>query len=196
MSRIRTPPQELEHSGRCSAVPASDAGSSGRSTPVEQSLQTQFDFKTHLQNQKVGTKETRSGILTSFVQGNKPKVSQNDRFFKSVTKKILEESFLHSFIEKDRQFFNEEDVAKKLVNLSLFNIFCKKVNDTNPGKQAEFFHSDPQVQYFVDCQNGQEHALPVLNKIEKQMLLLSDYKLSQGQCDGLGRACELESSLI
>ena len=49
---------------------------------------------------------------------------------------------------------------------------------------------DPKINYFLQCKEDLDLALPILDKVVKKTLVLQEYTLSEGHCRGLARACQ------
>jgi len=49
---------------------------------------------------------------------------------------------------------------------------------------------DPRVEYFRQCQQDLNLALPILDKVCRKTIMLQEYTLSPGHCRGLAVACQ------
>ena len=78
------------------------------------------------------------------------------------------------------------------------NNFVEKVKFIDRVSQRDIEHEgkgvvnkqDPKVNYFLQCKQDLDLALPILDKVIKKTLMLQEYCLSQGHCRGLARACQ------
>ena len=51
--------------------------------------------------------------------------------------------------------------------------------------------NDPRIQFYQECKEMNDVALPILDKIWKKTLCLQNYFLSDGNISGLAKACEI-----
>ena len=58
-------------------------------------------------------------------------------------------------------------------------------------------NDDPRILYMKRCLESVELNLPILDKIYRKTIVLQDYHLSEGNCQGLADACEhLDTQIV
>ena len=68
--------------------------------------------------------------------------------------------------------------------------YYEKLKKRDLGEDDEFIANDPTMKYFRRCMEKHELLLPIFEKIYRRTLCLQDYKLNDGQCQGIAEACE------
>ena len=130
--------------------------------------------------------------ITERVFGGIDKVTTEEKrsYIKALVSKAIPEEKKNVFnqcLEEENKLISKmgEGFVEKIK-------YIKRVSqrDLEHVGKGEINSSDPKIHFFQQCRDDLDLALPILDKVFKKTLMLSEYTLSEGHARGLARACQ------